>query len=187
LLIKSLVVTAFAALAIVTTVFSMRPEYVGARKGFEDENYIPSKTCLNCHTDHYASWARTFHSRMTQEAKPETVQGDFERDNIFEYLGYKTKMEKRQDGTFWMNLTYPNGHIQTIQIIRTIGSRRIEQYLMKEAGQYTRLPIAYDLMNRRWMSLSGSFFRPDSEFFFNIKHNGIQTASSVITSKRNQT
>ena len=42
----------------------------------------------------------------------------------------------------------------------------MEQYLTKEQGQYTRLPIAYDLVNRRWMSLNGSFFYPDSDNYF---------------------
>ena len=162
---KSILVTLFAIFAVAATVLSMRPEYVGTRKGYEDENYIPSTTCLNCHEDHYKSWARTYHSRMTQDAKPESVQGDFEKNNTFEYLGYRARMEKRSDGTFWMHIVSPDREAKSIQIVRTVGSRRIEQYVTKEAGQYTRLPIAYDLMNKRWMSLNGSFFHPDSDNF----------------------
>ena len=166
MLIKSVLITLFAVFAVGATVLSMQPEYVGTRKGKTDENYIPSTTCLNCHEDHYNSWARTYHSKMTQEANPKTVSGDFERNNTIEYINYKAEMIKHSDGTFWMNLTNPNGQTTSTQIVRTVGSRRIQQYLTKEKGQYTRLPIAYDLMNNRWMSLNGSFFHPDSDNFF---------------------
>ncbi len=102
---------------------------------------------------------------MTQEAKPASVQGDFEHNNNYEYLGVKAHMEKR-GSHFFMNFSFPDGQSQTASIDRTVGSRRIEQYLTKQNGQYTRLPIAYDLVNRRWMSLNGSFFYPDSDNYF---------------------
>ncbi len=165
LVVKSALITVAAALAVAVLVFAARPEFVGRRAGHADENYLDSQKCLACHTDHYASWARTHHSRMTQEARPGTVQGDFERDNSLEYLNVKAKMERRGDG-FTMSLNFANGRRQVFAIDRTVGSRRIEQYLSKQDGQYTRLPLAYDLVNRRWMSLNGSFFYPDGENFF---------------------
>jgi hypothetical protein len=102
---------------------------------------------------------------MTQEAKPKSVQGDFERNNTYEYLGVKAHMEKRGDA-FFMTFNFPDGRTQTFGVDRTVGSRRIEQYLTKQPGQYTRLPLAYDLVNRRWMSLNGSFFYPDGDNYF---------------------
>jgi predicted CXXCH cytochrome family protein len=143
----------------------VRPSYKGTRAGRADEDYLGSKTCVTCHTDHYASWARTYHSRMTQEARADSAQGDFERDNTFEYLGIRARMEKL-NGALSMTLTFPDGRAQTYGIDRTVGSRRIEQYLTKQNGQYVRLPLAYDLVNRRWMSLNGSFFYPDGDKYF---------------------
>jgi hypothetical protein len=102
---------------------------------------------------------------MTQEARPTTVQGDFEHNNTFEYLGVKARMEKR-DNRFVMTLNFPDGRSQTMNVDRTVGSRRIEQYLTKQQYQYTRLPLAYDLVNKRWMSLNGSFFYPDGDNYF---------------------
>jgi predicted CXXCH cytochrome family protein len=102
---------------------------------------------------------------MTQEAEPESVQGDFERNNTFDYLGVHARMEKRED-KFWMRLTLPDGSRQDYPVQRTIGSRRIEQYVARQDNQYLRLPLAYDLVNRRWMSLNGSFFYPDGGDFF---------------------
>lgn len=164
-IIKSFALTIAVALLIAAAVLTARPAYKGTRAGYVDEDYVGSKTCMNCHMDHYASWARTYHSRMTQEARAVSVQGDFERNNTFEYLGVRARMQKL-DNKFSMTLTFPDGKQQAYPIDRTIGSRRIEQYLTKENGQYVRLPLAFDLINKRWMSLNGSFFYPDSENYF---------------------
>jgi predicted CXXCH cytochrome family protein len=165
MVLKSFALTIITAALIALIVMLMRPSYIGARAGRVDENYIRSKTCAACHEDHYKSWARTYHSRMTQEARASSVQGDFESNNTFDYLGVRARMEKRENG-FYMTLSFPDGRVQTFSIDRTVGSRRIEQYLSKQNGQYIRLPIAYDLENRRWMSLNGSFFYPDSDKYF---------------------
>lgn len=144
---------------------SAKSVYRGIRAGHADENYLKSGDCRTCHEGHYLSWARTFHSRMTQEAKPGSIQGDFERNNTLEYLGVIAQMEKKGE-SYTMSFNFPDGRSQTLSVDRTVGSRRIEQYLTKETGQYTRLPVAYDLVNRRWMHLNGSFFYPDSENYF---------------------
>ncbi|MEP7075007.1 MAG: cytochrome c3 family protein [Acidobacteriota bacterium] len=159
-----MVLTAFVVFAVVVAVLALRPHYVGTRLGKADENYISSEKCLACHENHYASWRRTHHGRMTQEAKAETVQGDFDQQNTFEYEGVRAKMERRGQ-VFYMNFAYSGGRVESYKIERTVGSRRIEQYVAKENGQYFRLPVAYDLMNRRWMSLNGSFFYPDGTDF----------------------
>ena len=161
---KSIVITSGALATVAFIVLSLQPNYLGIRTGYADENYIRSSDCRSCHTDHYASWARTFHSRMTQDARAATVQGNFD-GNTFEYLGVKARMEKRQ-GRFFMTFDFPDGRTQVATVDRTVGSRRIEQYLTKQQNQYTRLPLAYDLVNKRWMSLNGSFFYPDSDNYF---------------------
>lgn len=163
--IKSAVLTAVAAIAVAALVLASRPSYQDIRAGKADADYLDSQKCLACHTDHFASWRQTHHSRMTQEARPETVQGDFTRDNSFEYLGVKAKMERRGD-KFSMTLNFADGRRQVYAIDRTVGSRRIEQYVSRQGDQYVRLPLAYDLMNRRWMSLNGSFFYPDGDNYF---------------------
>lgn len=164
LLIKAGIITLFVAGAVTAAVLGLRPEYVGIRAGKADENYIPSQDCKVCHEDHYASWSRTHHSRMTQDIKPETVQGDFEKNNTFEYLGVTARMVRSGD-KFWMNFRYADGRIENNEIYRTVGSRRIEQYVTRRNGQYFRLPIAFDIERKRWMSLNGSFFHPDSDNF----------------------
>lgn len=165
MLTKSLVLTALAAGVVIALLVSLRPEYTHTRAGRPDEGYLEAARCLSCHPAQHASWSRTFHRTMTREARPESVQGDFARDNTLEYLGVKSLMERRGDDLL-MTLTHADGRRQVFKIERTVGSRRIEQYLTKQGGQYIRLPLAYDLVNRRWMSLNGSFFHADSENFF---------------------
>lgn len=160
---KPLIVTLALAFAVAAVVFAWQPRYAGARAGRADENYVDSGKCVACHEDRHASWRRTYHSRMTQEATPETVLGDFS-GAVFEYAGVKSQMERR-GSDFFMSFTYADGRRETHKIARAVGSRRIQQYLTREAGQYTRLPVAYDLANRRWMSLNGSFFYPDGSDF----------------------
>ncbi|HEY7547565.1 MAG TPA: cytochrome c3 family protein, partial [Blastocatellia bacterium] len=162
---RSLVLTLVALFIVGLIVLALVPDYSRIRAGHADAGYLDSARCISCHTDHHRSWARTFHSRMTQEAQPETVQGDFEKENVFEYLGVKARMEKR-GAVFTMNLTFPDGRVESHIIERTVGSRRIEQYVTRKNDQYIRLPLAYDLVNRRWMSLNGSFFHPDSDNYF---------------------
>ena len=154
--------TMLGAAVIAVIVYALRPDYESLRKGRVDEDYLTSKDCKRCHEDRYTSWSRTYHSRMTQEARPESIQGDFTRDNTLDYMDVHATMEVR-DGQHVMAMSFPDGKSRTYTIDRTVGSRRIEQYLTKEAGQYTRLPVAYDLVNRRWMSLNGSFFYPDGD------------------------
>ena len=163
--IKSLVVTLFVAFGVFALTALIRPAYTGTRAGKADENYIKSENCLACHESKYRSWAHTFHSKMTQEASPKAVTGDFTKNNTIEYLGIKAKMENR-GGEFFMNFEYPDGKKESNKIYRTVGSRRMQQYVTKRNGQYVRLPISYDLVNQRWMSLNGSFFYPDNDNFF---------------------
>jgi predicted CXXCH cytochrome family protein len=163
-LIKSAVATGFVAFAVAMAVSTLRPNLSGVRNGKPDAGYVTSGNCLACHADHYASWRRTHHSRMTQQATPETVQGDFEKNNVYEYEGVKATMQRR-GANFWISFRYPDGKAEEFKIERTVGSRRIQQYVTQQNGQYYRLPIGYDLMNKRWMSLSGSFFYPDGGDF----------------------
>ena len=164
LLAKSFIITIFALFAVAAAVYGLRSSFTGTRQGKADENYIASENCRACHTDHYASWRRTHHGRMTQDISPQTVQGDFEKNNSYEYGGVTAKMERRGN-EYFMSFTYPDGRGDVNKIERTVGSRRIEQYVTKRNGQYFRLPVAYDLVQARWMSLNGSFFYPDGGDF----------------------
>lgn len=160
---KTILVWAAALISLAVIAAAIRavaPRYSQVRAGREDAGYLESGDCRKCHTDNYASWHKTFHRTMTREATPQSVLGDFERDNSFTYQGVRADMVQ-EDGRYWMNLTGVDGKKQQLELVRTVGSRRIQQYLTKSGDMWVRLPIAYDLMQQRWMHLNGSFFYPD--------------------------
>lgn len=150
---------AVAALA-GTLVLALRPDEASVRAGEEDEGYVPSRTCVSCHPSHHASWARTFHGRMTREAGPDTVVGDFERGNVLSFQGVEARMEKR-GGDYTVTFRFADGATRTERIARTVGSRRMQQYLVHAGGRYLRLPVAWHRERGRWIHLNGSFFEPD--------------------------
>ena len=149
------------AVALVAAIIHLTaPDYAGVRAGRIDAGYLESNDCRKCHEGNYATWHATFHRTMTQEANPQSVLGDFDRDNTITYQGVRAEMV-RENGSYWMKFTGVDGKKQQLEIGRTVGSRRIQQYLTKNGDQWVRLPIAYDLVQRRWMHLNGSFFYPD--------------------------
>ncbi len=139
---------------------AVSPNYAAVGAGQADAGYLESADCRKCHETNYTSWHQTFHRTMTQEAGPESVLGDFEHNNTITYQGVRAVMTREGDG-YWMNVTGADGRTERLQVVRTVGSRRIQQYLSKSGDKWIRAPIAYDLMQRRWMHLNGSFFYPD--------------------------
>lgn len=133
---------------------------LAAAQASAPDGYLPSERCVECHADRHASWARTFHRSMTREAGPDTVKGNF-NGAIFDYLGVRATMSRR-GGKPVVTLRAADGTLTERVIVRTVGSRRIQQYLAWTGKNYTRLPVAWHLEKRRWMHLNGSFFRPDS-------------------------
>jgi predicted CXXCH cytochrome family protein len=145
---------------IIGVIRAVSPDYETVGVGRPDAGYLQSGDCRKCHETNYASWHRTFHRTMTQEAGDESILGDFERENTITYQGVRAEMV-RENGSHWMKITGVDGLTQRLQIVRTVGSRRIQQYLTKSGDKWIRAPIAYDLVQRRWMHLNGSFFYPD--------------------------
>ena len=146
--------------AIAIAIRAVAPAYATVRAGRVDAGYLESGDCRKCHETNYASWHKTFHRTMTQEAGPETILGDFEHENTLTYQGVRAEMV-RENGGYWMKVTGVDGVTQKLEIVRAVGSRRIQQYLTKTGDTWYRAPIAYDLVQRRWMHLNGSFFFPD--------------------------
>jgi predicted CXXCH cytochrome family protein len=154
------IVTLVALGAVAAIIRAVTPDYGTVRAGRADAGYLESGDCRKCHETNYVSWHVTFHRTMTQEAGPESVLGDFERENTLTYQGVRAEMV-REKGAYWMKVTGTDGKTQQLEIVRTVGSRRIQQYLTKSGDTWYRAPIAYDLVQRRWMHLNGSFFYPD--------------------------
>src|SRR4029077_11687439 len=76
------------------------PDYAGIRAGRFDAGYLESNDCRKCHEGNYATWHATFHRTMTQEANPQSILGDFDRDNTITYQGVRAEMA-RENGGYW--------------------------------------------------------------------------------------
>jgi hypothetical protein len=122
--------------------------------------HVPSGECRRCHPAHHESWARTFHRTMTQEAHEGSVLGDFEGAS-FAYGGITAHFDRSDDGGFEMRFVGPDGELSRAHVERTVGSRRIQQYLAREGDVYFRLPVAWNIEEGRWMHMNGAFLTPD--------------------------
>ena len=126
-----------------------------------------SDQCHACHRDRYASWHRTFHRTMTQEATPQTVQGRFDGTS-HTHWGMTVRPVRRGD-TYWFEYFRP-GESQPVaryQVFRTVGSNRYQQYLTREAngGTYFRLHMLWHNEDARWVHMNAAFLGPDDQGF----------------------
>ncbi len=124
--------------------------------------HATSSACRRCHADHDASWRRTFHRTMTQDARaPGALLGDFDGTSLT-YLGVEATMDRGPDGAPRMTLRDASGALlRRATIERTVGSRRYQQYLARDADVLFRLPIAWSVEEARFFSLNGAFLGAD--------------------------
>jgi hypothetical protein len=94
-------VTLFALTLVAATIHITAPDYAVIRAGRLDAGYLESNNCRKCHEGNYATWHATFHRTMTQDANPQSVLGDFDRDNSIIYQGVRSKISW-DDGRLWI-------------------------------------------------------------------------------------
>jgi predicted CXXCH cytochrome family protein len=124
--------------------------------------YAGSAACRSCHQDHHASWQRTFHRTMTAEATPAggDVRGDFSGATLRQG-GVTARMDRDARGGFQMIFTSPGAPPRTVEVVRTVGSRRYQQYLARVDDSYWRLPVAWHVEEKRWFPMTGAFLFSD--------------------------
>jgi predicted CXXCH cytochrome family protein len=143
---------------------------------------VPSQACFKCHPAHYTSWQRTFHRTMTREATPENVKADF-NDAFYHYQGVASRMTRLGD-RFFLETIDPEWAMQRalqgipldqagpaprrlFSVDRLVGSHWFQQLLhCDEEGRYLRLPLAYHLVEKRWIHINGAFLAPNDQHFF---------------------
>jgi predicted CXXCH cytochrome family protein len=130
--------------------------------------YAGAATCRSCHEGRHASWHRTFHRTMTQEASPRSVQGRFD-GQIVEYWGVPVRPVTR-DGRYFFEYLGPdrNTVVATAEVLRTVGSHRYQQYLAQvpETGaNYHRLQLLWHSGDQRWVHVNGAFLHDDDQHY----------------------
>ncbi|WP_179952211.1 ammonia-forming cytochrome c nitrite reductase subunit c552 [Marinicella rhabdoformis] len=154
---------------------------VDQKVDFHQGDYTGSDTCQDCHQDRYDSWHRTYHRTMTQETSPETVLGDF-NGKPQTYWGYTIKPIKRNNRYYFAYHDGTTGaFLSEVEIVRTVGSRRYQQYMAQtEAtqGNYYRLELLWHIEDQRWIHLNGAFLGSDQQSF--SAHTGIWNQNCIF-------
>ncbi len=126
-------------------------------------DHVGSERCAPCHRDQHRSFTRTFHGRMTREADHTTVLGDFQ-DAELSYGGVLAEMQRGEEGEFLMTFSGPGFGRRIVEVVRTVGSHRYQQYLARQDDLYIRLPVAWDPVEERWFHMNEAFLTPDPEW-----------------------
>lgn len=136
---------------------------VGTPVDLAHVSYARSGDCRMCHPRRYETWHRTFHRTMTQQARPGAVAGNFENASL-EYQGVTSRFTRAGDRYFIETLS-PAGAMERYEVAMTVGSRRVQQYVTKIGDRHIRLPLAWNIEERRWIHLNGAFLHPDGSDF----------------------
>lgn len=126
-------------------------------------DYVGSTRCSTCHLDHHESWARTFHSTMTQRPEPGRVLGDFTA--LAQHFLGQFATPSTDGSDFWMEIPAgPEGH-RRAKVALLVGSHRYQQYFerveRKGGFVFRRLPMLWHIGEQRWMHMSEVFLGPD--------------------------
>jgi predicted CXXCH cytochrome family protein len=126
--------------------------------------YATSDACRSCHPSHYESWHRTFHRRMTREAASDTVLAPFDGRTL-DWRGVRATMTRDEEGAYWMTFSRVDtgGVLERDRVVRTVGSRRYQQYLTQRGSEYLRLPVAWHIEEQRFFQMNDAFFAPDPD------------------------
>ena len=126
--------------------------------------FVGSDRCVDCHQDRHASWQRTFHRTITQQADAHSVQGQFD-GRALEYGGVRV-LPTSAEGQFWFEYRRleDNQLLSRIPVIRTVGSHRYQQYLTQDPvgeGTYYRLHYLWHNQDQGWVRVNNAFLHGD--------------------------
>lgn len=130
-------------------------------------DYVGSQACSVCHDDRHDSWYRTFHRSMTQEASPASVQGQFD-GRALDFQGIRVRPIRDNDRYFFEYSEIASGQVlNRVEIHRTVGSNRYQQYLTRidADGTYVRLHYLWHNGDQRWVHMNAAFLGADDRPF----------------------
>ncbi|MFK8001838.1 MAG: hypothetical protein AB8H86_19745 [Polyangiales bacterium] len=146
-------------LALVVSAWVRQDRELSESVDLHGADFVTSQRCAHCHEEHYASWAGTYHRTMTQEASDVAVLAPFNGEQV-RYRGWAAVMS-REGEAFVMRVSSPSGEDSVVEVVRSVGSHRYQQYLTREGDEYTRLPWAWHVEEARWFHMNGAFLTPD--------------------------
>ncbi|NOZ85653.1 MAG: hypothetical protein GXP49_05215 [Deltaproteobacteria bacterium] len=117
--------------------------------------YVGAEKCKECHERIYAGWKTTMHPYKFQDATPDAVVGDFQKNNTYTAGGYTTRMEKRGD-EFSITTMGPDNKEHTYKIKYLIGSVWKQRYVTEfPNGALHILPVQWNVKTQEWVDYHG--------------------------------
>ena len=116
--------------------------------------------CEDCHAQQVADWLGSHHEQAMQEARPETVLGDFQNAAFND--GAVTSRFFQNEGQFMVNTAGEDGQYADFTVRYTFGITPLQQYLLElPQGRLQAFTVAWDTIEQRWFSLyPGETFEP---------------------------
>lgn len=102
---------------------------------------------------------------MTQEATGSSVQGRFDGQPL-DYQGMRMLPVREQGRYFFDYIDPASGTVlQRLEIFRTVGSHRYQQYLtrLEDGTTFARLHYLWHTEEKRWVHMNGAFLGHDHE------------------------
>lgn len=125
----------------------------GCRKSTEPRDpkgYVGSEVCQPCHAKEHESWKRSIHFRNMSLPTPETVLGDFERQNEYRFEGTHSRMFSEGD-RYFMEYTGPSAKTETCSVDYVLGTSRHQICLHQEPdGRLQVLPTHWNVQEGAW-------------------------------------
>ncbi len=116
--------------------------------------YLGSTACGSCHAGQHRQWSQSLHSKMIQKAGPDSVLGDFIKNNTLEHRGARFQMT-RKDGRYWIQEISPGGKETLFKVEYTLGSKRTQHYLaLLEDGRIRVTFPTWDVQKQQWFHSS---------------------------------
>jgi len=129
--------------------------------------FTGAQACFDCHEDRHASWSKTFHRTMTQTANASTVVGAFDGQALTAFGGLVRP--NSADGKYRFDYFDPitQQPIAQLNVVRTVGSHRYQQYLMQDDSSetYYRLHYLWHIGEQRWVHMNAAFLGSDAQPF----------------------
>ena len=144
----------------------------GPRQVAQD-GFTGSQTCQSCHPGEHASWHRSFHRTMTEQAVPEAIKAPWSGHLDLDGVRYRLF---RKGEEHWVATPDPDADFrlrnqgQSVvstdlpmverRIVMTTGSHHMQMYWMASERYETELrlfPWIYQIREQRWLPYEHSF------------------------------
>ncbi|MDJ0852718.1 MAG: tetratricopeptide repeat protein [Myxococcota bacterium] len=119
--------------------------------------YVGGEVCAACHAAEAEAWRGSHHDLAMQEARPDTVLGDFDGAELT-HFGVTTTFFRR-DGAYLVRTEGPDGALHDYEVAYVFGVDPLQQVLLPlPGGRLQALTVAWDSRpasegGQRWYSL----------------------------------